>query len=237
MPKHGKRYLEARKLVDRTTLYSPREAIEGVKRTATAKFDETVDLHMRLGVDPRHADQQVRGTVLLPHGTGKMTRILVFAEGEAETLARDAGADYVGTDELVGRIQEGWMEFDAAVAVPQVMGKVGRLGRILGPRGLMPNPKAGTIVQAPDLPRAIQELRQGRIEFRVDRTANLHVAVGKASFSADQLWDNLSTVMDAVVRSRPASLKGQFVRRVTLTSTMGPGFRLDPVAAQALQAA
>ena len=237
MPKHGKRYLEARKLVDRTTLYSPREAIEGVKRTATAKFDETIDLHMRLGVDPRHADQQVRGTVLLPHGTGKMTRILVFAEGEAEILARDAGADYVGTDEWVGRIQEGWMEFDAAVAIPQVMGKVGRLGRILGPRGLMPNPKAGTIVQAPDLPRAIQELRQGRIEFRVDRTANLHVAVGKASFSVDQLWDNLSTVMDAVVRSRPASLKGQFVRRLTLTSTMGPGFRLDPVAAQALQAA
>ena len=237
MPKHGKRYLEAKKLVDRSILYSPREAIEGVKQTAGAKFDETVDLHMRLGVDPRHADQQVRGTVLLPHGTGKTTRILVFAEGEAEILARDAGADYVGTDEWVGRIQEGWMEFDAAVAVPQVMGKVGRLGRILGPRGLMPNPKAGTIVQAPDLPRAIQELRQGRIEFRVDRTANLHVAVGKASFSVDQLWDNLSAVMEAVVRSRPASLKGQFVRRVTLTSTMGPGFHLDPVAAQALQAA
>jgi len=235
MPKHGKKYLEAKKLVDRSKLYSPREAIELVKKTAYANFDETVDLHMRLGVDPRHADQQVRGTVLLPHGTGKKVRILVFAEGEAEKIAREAGADYVGTDELIQQIQGGWLEFDAAVAVPQVMGKVGRLGRILGPRGLMPSPKAGTIVQAEDLPRVIQELRQGRIEFRVDRTANLHIPIGKVSFAADQLLENMAAVMEAVLRARPASLKGQYIRRITLTSTMGPGFRVDPVAAQALK--
>ena len=235
MSKHGKKYVEARKLVDRTKLYSPLEAIQLMKKAAYAKFDETVDLHMRLGIDPRHADQQVRGTVLLPHGTGKRVRILVFAEGEAETIARDGGADYAGTDELIQRIQEGWMEFDAVVAVPQVMGKVGRLGRVLGPRGLMPNPKAGTIVQAQDLPRVLKELRQGRIEFRVDRTANLHLQVGKVSFNDDQLLGNLTTVIDAVMRARPASLRGQYVRRITLTSTMGPGFRIDPLAAQSLE--
>ncbi len=236
MGKHGKRYLEKARLVDRTKDYEPREAVELIKQLSFAKFDETVELHLRTGVDPRHADQQVRGVVTLPAGTGKSVRILVFAEGEAARLAQQAGADYVGTDEYVQKIQEGWLEFDVALAVPQVMGKIGRLGRILGPRGLMPNPKAGTVVQPDDIPATIQQLRQGRVEFRVDRTANLHVPIGKVSFTADQLMANLAAVMEAILRARPSAVKGQYLRRATLTTTMGPGVRLDLAACQNLRA-
>ena len=235
MPKHGKNFRNAIAQVEPLKEYAPQEAMELLLETKFAKFDETVDVHMRLGIDPRHADQQVRGVVLLPHGVGKQVRILVFAEGEAAKIASDAGADYVGTDELVAKIQEGWVEFDAAIAIPQVMGKVGRLGRVLGPRGLMPSPKAGTIVQQDDLPQLINELRLGRVEFRVDKTANMHVPVGKTSFAADKLVENLASLMDAVVRARPASLKGIYIRRLTLTSTMGPAIRLDVAQASALK--
>lgn len=236
MGKHGKKYLEKARLVDRTKDYEPREAIELIKQLSFAKFDETVDLHIRTNVDPRHADQQVRGVVTLPAGTGKSVRILVFAEGEAARLAQQAGAEYVGTDEYVQKIQEGWLDFDVALAVPQVMGKIGRLGRILGPRGLMPNPKAGTVVQPDDIPATIQQLRQGRVEFRVDRTANLHVPIGKVSFTVDQLMANLTAVMEAIIRARPSAVKGQYLRRITLTTTMGPGVRLDLAACQNLRA-
>ena len=199
-----------------------------VKQNAQAKFDETVEVHLRTNLDPRQADQQIRGVVNLPAGTGKRVRILVFAEGDAERMAREAGADYVGSDDLIQKIQnEGWLEFDVAIAVPQVMSKVGRLGRILGTRGLMPNPKAGTIVQPEDLPRVIRETRQGRVEYRLDRTGNVHVPIGKASFSVDQLLENLDALMEAITRARPASLKGAYLRRMTVTSTMGPGVRVD----------
>jgi len=232
MAKHGKHYVAESQKVDRDKLYEPREALELAKETAYAKFDETVEVHMRLGVDPRHADQQVRSVVSLPAGTGKTVRILVFAEGEAAMAAERAGADHVGTDEFVQKITEGWMEFDVALATPAVMGKIGRLGRVLGPRGLMPNPKAGTMVQPDDIPSTIEQLRQGRVEFRVDRLSNLHVPIGKASFTPDQLMANFSALMDAVVRARPASVKGQYIRRVTITTTMGPGIHLDVNAAQ-----
>lgn len=234
MPKHGKRYRQVLQEVDRNRLYEPREALELVKKTANAKFDETVEVHIRLGVDPRHADQQVRDTVLLPHGTGRETRVLVFAEGDAAKAALEAGADYVADDELIKKIQDGWTDFDAAVATPDMMGKVGRLGRILGPRGLMPNPKAGTVVPADDLPRVIRELKAGRVEFRVDRTGNLHVPIGKVSFSTDALYENMAALMEAVKRARPASAKGTYIRKVTVSSTMGPGIKVDPFAAQAM---
>ncbi len=234
MPKHGKRYRQVLQEVDRKRLYEPREALELVKRTANARFDETVEVHIRLGVDPRHADQQVRDTVLLPHGTGRETRVLVFAEGEAAKAALEAGADYVADDELIKKIQGGWTDFDAAVATPDMMGKVGRLGRILGPRGLMPNPKAGTVVPADDLARVIGELRAGRVEFRVDRTGNLHVPIGKVSFSLEALYENMAALMDAVKRARPALAKGTYIRKVTVSSTMGPGIKVDPFAAQAM---
>ena len=237
MPKHGKKYIEAAKLIDRNTYYSPKEACELVLKAKHANFVESVDAHLRLGVDPRHADQQVRGIVLLPHGRGKQVRILVFAEGEAARIATEAGADYVGTDELIAKIQEGWLDFDVAVAVPQVMGKVGRLGRILGARGLMPNPRAGTIVPPDDLPRLIKELRQGRVEFRVDKTANIHVPIGKTSHTAEQLLDNLAALIDAMNRAKPASLKGQYIRRLTLTTTMGPSVKVDVAQAATLQPA
>jgi len=237
MPKHGKKYLEKVAQIDRLKAYMPREAVELVKKSAYAKFDETVELHLRVNVDPRRADQQIRNVVTLPAGTGKTVRIMVFAEGEGARLAQEAGADYVGTDDYVKKIQEGWLEFDVAVATPQVMGKIGRLGRILGARGLMPNPKAGTIGQPEDMPTMIQQLRQGRVEFRVDRTSNLHVPIGKVSFTADQLMENLTTVMEAIVRARPSSVKGVFIRHITLTSTMGPGIRLDPFAAQEMRSA
>jgi large subunit ribosomal protein L1 len=232
MAQHGKKYLEAAAKVDRQNLYSIEEAIKLAKETAIAKFDETVELHMRLGIDPRHSDQQIRTTVILPNGLGKTVRILVFAEGEAARIAQEAGADIVADDEVIARIaNEGWTEFDVALAVPDTMRKIGRLGKVLGRKGLMPNPKGGTLVPPEDLPRAIEEARAGRVEFRNDKTANLHIPIGKASFSEEQLRGNLATVLDAIRRARPASAKGTYMRRVVLTTTMGPGIRIDPNAA------
>jgi large subunit ribosomal protein L1 len=235
MPKHGKKYREAVAKIDRDKVYEPFEALQLVKETSFSKFDGTVEVHIRLGVDPRHAEQQVRDTVMLPHGLGKTVRVLVFAEGDPAREAQQAGADFIADDELIKKIQDGWMDFDAAVATPNMMGTVGRLGKILGPRGLMPNPKAGTVVQEDDLPRVIDELKAGRVEFRVDRTANLHVPIGKASFDANQLLENFSALMDAIKRARPASAKGTYVRKITVTSTMGPGIRVDTAAALALE--
>jgi len=237
MSKRSKNYQEALKQVDRTRYYSPEEAIELAKKTSYVNFDATVEVHMRLGVNPRHADQQVRSVVLLPHGLGKEVRILVFAEGEAEKIAREAGADYVGSDDLVKQIQDGWLDFDVAISIPQMMGKVGRLGRILGPRGLMPNPKAGTIVSAEQLPRVIKEARLGRVEFRIDKTANLHVPIGKVSFPAGKLVDNMAALFEAVKKAKPPSAKGQYVRRITLAATMGPGITLATSQALALEIA
>jgi large subunit ribosomal protein L1 len=237
MAQHGKKFEDAAKQVDRVKQYAPAEAVDLLKQISYTKFNETVEVHIHLGVDPRHADQQVRSTVLLPAGLGKEVRILVFAEGDGARLAEQAEADYVGLDDLVAKIQGGWLEFDMAIATPQVMSKVGRLGRILGTRGLMPNPKAGTIVQPDDLPRAIKEARQGRVEFKVDKTGNLHVPIGKMNFTPQQLMDNLSALMDAVNRAKPSGAKGIYVRRVTLTSTMAPGIRLDTTQATALKPA
>ena len=235
MPKRGKKYEEAAKLVEPGTAYDPAEALALAKQTDFTKFDATVELHLRTGLDPRHADQQVRGVVLLPKGTGKQVRILVFAEGEGERLAREAGADFVGSDDLVEKVNQGWLEFDVAIATPPMMRKVGRLGRVLGPRGLMPSPKAGTIVAEEDLPRVIQETRQGRVEYRVDKTANIHVPIGKTSFSPEDLTENMAAVMEAIVKARPAVLKGTYIRKVTVCSTMGPGIRIDPAAATAMK--
>lgn len=235
MPKRGKNYQEAAKLFDRDQLYSPEEALELAKKTTYTQFDSTVELHLRTGLDPRHADQQVRGVVLLPKGTGKTVRILVFAEGEAEKIARDAGADHVGSDDLVAEVQKGWFDFDVAMATPPMMRKVGRLGRVLGPRGLMPSPKAGTIVSEDDLERVIREARQGRVEYRVDKTANIHVPLGKASFPRESLQENMTAVMEAIVKARPPASKGSYIRRVTIASTMGPGIRVDPMAAMAMK--
>ncbi len=235
MAKHGKKYREAAEKVDRDKSYEPLEALQLVKETSISKFDGTVEVHMRLGVDPRHAEQQVRDTVMLPHGLGKTIRVLVFAEGDPAREATAAGADYIADDELMAKIQGGWMEFDAAVATPNMMGKVGRLGKILGPRGLMPNPKAGTVVQEDDLPRVIDELKAGRVEFRIDRTANLHVPIGKVSFEAKQLYENMAALMESVKRARPPSAKGTYIRKITVTSTMGPGIRVDSAAAQAME--
>lgn len=228
MAKHGRKYLEAAAKVDRTNLYSKQEAVSLLKETVTTKFDPTVELHLRLGVDPRHADQQVRDVVVLPHGLGKEVRILVFAEGEDARLAEEAGADYIADAETIKRIQEGWTDFDVAIAVPAMMGQVGRLGRVLGPRGLMPNPRAGTVAPGEDLPRLIEEAKAGRVEFRVDRTANLHAAFGKASFSEEQLLENLQALLDAIKRARPAATKGAYVRSATLANSMGPGIKVDP---------
>jgi len=235
MSKRGKKYLESAKLVDRTRTYLPEEAIELAKKTSFTSFDATVEVHLRLGVDPRKADQQVRSIALLPHGTGKKRRILVFAEGEAEKIAQEAGADYVGSDDLIQQIQEGWLDFEMAIAIPQMMGKVGRLGKILGPRGLMPNPKAGTLVPAEDLPRLIKEMRSGRVEFRLDKTANMHVPIGKVSFPKENLLDNLAALMEAVLKAKPAGAKGQFIRKITLATTMGPGIKVDVAEARALK--
>lgn len=236
MASHGKKYLAAREKVDSEKLYDPKEAISLAKETSTANFDETVEIHMRLGVDPRHADQQVRDVVVLPHGTGKTVRVVVFAQGEGATLARGANADYVADDEeMLKKIQDGWTDFDVAIATPDMMGKVGRLGRVLGPRGLMPNPKAGTVVQEEDIPRVIEEAKAGRVEFRVDKTSNLHVVIGKASFDEKQLYDNMAALMEAVRKARPAAAKGQYIRKVTLASTMGPGIKVDPIQAQQME--
>lgn len=236
MPKPGKKFLEAAKQVDRTKVFSPTEALALVKQMAFAKFDETVEVHMKMGVDPRHADQQVRSVVLLPHGTGKKVRIMVFAEADAARIALEAGADYVGSDDYIQKIQGGWTDFDVAVATPQIMGKVGRLGKVLGPRGLMPSPKTGTIVQPEDMPRLINELRLGRVEFRVDKTANLHVPIGRVSFTPEQLYDNMTALMEAVVKAKPTGAKGQYIRKVYVSSTMGPGIKVDNMAAEMMRA-
>lgn len=239
MAKRGKRYLEVAKEVVRTKSYSPAEAIELVRKSSPVNFDATVEVHLRLGVDSRHADQQVRGVVLLPHGTGKKVRVLVFAEGEAEKIAQEAGADYVGGDELIEKIEKGWLDFDIAIAAQgEVMAKVAkRLGKVLGPRGLMPNPKAGTVVPAEDIPRVIKEFRLGRVEFKIDKTANLHVPIGKASFEAEKLLDNLASLMEAIIQAKPSGAKGQYIKKVVLTSTMGPGVKVDLPQALTLRAA
>ncbi len=227
MANHGKKYREAVKLVDKTRTYHPREAIDLAKKASYATFDETVELHLRMGVDPRHADQQVRGVALLPNGLGRQVRVLVFTQGEGVRLAEEAGADYVGGDELIAKIQEGWLDFDIAIATPDMMGKVGRLGPIIGRRGLMPNPRSGTVVAAADLPRAVGDARKGRVEFRLDRTAIIHVPIGKLSFPEDKLLENLATLVDTVVKARPSGAKGQYIRGASLTTTMGPGMKLD----------
>lgn len=227
MAGHGKRFLTALKEVDRNKEYTVADGVKLAKELAKAKFDETVELHFRLGIDPRHSDQQVRSTVLLPHGLGKTVRIIVFAEGEEARAAEAAGADLIGDDETINRIQnENWLEFDAALATPNMMKKLSRVARVLGPRGLMPNPKAGTVVPADDLERAVNELKAGRVEFRNDKTGNLHVPVGKASFELDKLIENAQAVVDAVERVKPSGVKGIYVRRLTICSTMGPGVRL-----------
>jgi large subunit ribosomal protein L1 len=225
MPQHGKRYQELAKLVDRTRAYEPAEAMTLLKDTATVKFDPSVEAHIRLGVDPRHADQMVRGTVVLPHGVGKAVRVVVFAQGDKGQEALRAGADEVGGEDLVKRIEAGWLEFDVALAAPDMMGMVGRLGRILGRRGLMPNPKSGTITF--DLDRAVREVKGGRVEFKVDKGGIIHVPFGKASFEPEQLVDNLAALVDAVNRARPSAAKGQYFRNLTVASTMGPGIRVD----------
>ena len=224
--KHGKKYTEAAKLVDRATFYEPNDAIALVKKTATAKFDETIEVHIRTGCDGRHADQQIRGAVVLPHGTGKKVRILVFAKDAKAEEAKAAGADFVGGDELIPKIQnENWFEFDVVVATPDMMGVVGRLGRVLGPKGLMPNPKAGTVTM--DVAKAVQEIKAGKIEYRLDKANIIHVPVGKASFSEDQLKHNFNTLMDAINKAKPSSAKGQYLKSVVLATTMGPGVKVN----------
>ncbi len=224
--KRGKKYLESLKLVDRTRLYEPVEAMDLVQKAAPAKFDETVEAHIKLGVDSRHADQQVRGAVVLPHGTGKTVRVLVFAKGDKATEAEQNGADYVGSEDLVNKIQkENWFEFDVVVATPDMMGVVGRLGRVLGPKGLMPNPKAGTVTM--DIAKAIADIKAGKIEYRLDKTNIIHCPIGKVSFGTEKLHDNFHTLIDAVVKAKPSAAKGQYLRSVTVTSTMGPGIKIN----------
>ena len=227
MAKQGKHHQEALKAVDRNRNYTPDEAVDLAKETARAKFDETLEIHLRTGSDPRHADQLIRGVALLPHGLGKEVRVLVFATGEAATAARQAGADHVGDDDVIQRIEGGWLEFDVAIATPDMMGKIGRLGRVLGRRGLMPNPRAGTVVQPQDFGRAVQEAKQGRIEFRLDRSGIIHAPLGKVSFEKQMLMENMNSLVDTVVRARPSAVKGQFIRTAYITTTMGPSIRLD----------
>jgi large subunit ribosomal protein L1 len=231
---HGKKYREVAQLVEPDKLYKLDEAISLLKKTSYVKFDPTVELHFRLGIDPRHADQQIRSTASLPNGTGKVIRILVFTQGEGETLARQAGADFVGSDELIRQIEGGWTDFDIAIATPEQMAKVGRLGKILGRRGLMPNPKSGTIAQPADLPRVIQDVRRGKVEFRNDKTGLVHVGIGKLSFTEQQIRENVVSLIDGIVRNKPTGAKGVYVQSITLTSTMAPGIRLDvnPVLAE-----
>ncbi len=237
MAKHGKKYLAAAAKVDFDKNYDPREAVKLVKETSYVKFDATVEVHMRMGLDPRQADQQVRDVVVLPHGLGKTVRVLVFAQGDGATNARNAGADVVADDdETLNKIQGGWLDFDVAIATPDMMGKVGRLGRVLGPRGLMPNPKAGTVVGPEDIGRAVQESKAGRVEFRLDKTANIHVSIGKASFNEQKLYENFSALMDAIKKARPAAAKGNYIRHLTMTSTMGPGVKVDVNLAQSMEA-
>ena len=230
MAKHGKKYTQAAARVEIEKLYEPLQALTLARETSYTKFDGTIEVHIRLGVDPRHAEQQVRDTVLLPHGLGKSVRVIAFTEGEGARVAQEAGADIIGDDAVINKIKDGWIEFDAAVATPEMMGKIGKsgLGKVLGPRGLMPNPKAGTVVPAGDLPRVIKELKAGRVEFRVDKTANLHVPIGKASFPAQNLTDNFTALMEAVKKAKPPASKGTYLRKITVTSTMGPGIKIDP---------
>ena len=224
--KHGKKYLEAAKAIDRAALYDTADAVALVKKTATAKFDETIEAHIRTGCDGRHADQQIRGAVVLPHGTGKKVRVLVFAKGDKVAEAEEAGAEFVGGEELIPKIQnENWFDFDVVVATPDMMGVVGRLGRVLGPKGLMPNPKAGTVTM--DVKKAVADIKAGKIEYRLDKTNIIHVPIGKASFSEEQLADNFQTLIDAINKAKPSTLKGQYLKSVTLTSTMGPGVKLN----------
>jgi len=230
MPKHGKKYAEALKLIEKNKLYDPEEAVEFVKQTASAKFAETVAVAVRLGVDPKHADQQVRGAVVLPHGTGKTKRVLVFATGEKAKEAETAGADFVGAEDLVERIQGGWADFDVAVATPDMMGMVGKLGKILGPRGLMPNPKVGTVTM--DITRAIGEIKAGKIEYRTDKAGNIHAPIGKVSFDSDKLAGNCYTLIDTLSQVKPAAAKGQYLRSITISTTMGPGVKVNPLKAQ-----
>ena len=236
MAKHGKKYLAALAKVDIDKSYDPHEAVKLVKETSYAKFDATVEVHMRMGLDPRQADQQIRDVVVLPHGLGKAVRVLVFAQGDGATNARNAGADTVADDdETLSKIQGGWLDFDVAIATPDMMGKVGRLGRVLGPRGLMPNPKAGTVVNPEDMGRAVTEAKAGRVEFRLDKTANIHVSIGKASFDEQKLYENFSALMEAIMKARPAAAKGNFIRHISMTSTMGPGIKVDINVAQSLE--
>lgn len=233
MASHGKKYLAAREKIDRDKLYEPLAAVKLLKEIGYVSFDETVEVHIRTALDPRQADQQVRDVVVLPHGLGKSVTVVVFAQGDAAEAAREAGADYVvDSEEMVNKIQGGWTDFDVAIATPDQMGTVGRLGRVLGPRGLMPNPKAGTVVQGDNMASAIKEAKAGRIEFRLDKTANIHVPIGKLSFTAEQLNDNLAAFMIALRQARPAGAKGNFIRRVTVTGTMSPGIKVDPYAAE-----
>ena len=227
MVKHGKRYNLATDAIEEGKNYSSTEAVSLAKKCATAKFDETVELHMKTGADPRHADQMVRGVALLPHGVGKQLRTIVFCQGDAIESAKEAGADRVGNDDLIKEIEGGWLDFDVSIATPDMMGKVGKLGRILGRRGLMPNPRTGTVVQSEDIGRAVEEAKKGRVEFRLDKTAIIHVPIGKASFDEQQLLDNLSSLVDTIMRSRPSGVKGQFIRSAYLTTTMGPSVSLD----------
>ena len=225
--KHGKKYVDAAKLVDKSKLYEPGEALETVIKTSTAKFDETVELHVKLGVDSRHADQQVRGAVVLPNGTGKNVRVLAICKGANEELAKEAGADFVGAEDMTQKIQqENWMDFDVLITTPDCMGLVGRLGRILGPRGLMPNPKAGTVT--PDIAKAVKEAKAGKIEYRLDKTNIIHCPIGKASFGAEKIGENFDTLMEAIVKAKPAAAKGQYIRSVAIVSTMGPSVRISP---------
>ncbi len=236
MPRRGKKYLEAIQKVDRNKLYSPKEALELAKEVSYANFDATVELHLNMGLDPRRSDQQIRGVVRLPHGLGKPVRVVAFVTPDLEKVAKEAGADYViSDDEGIKKIQNGWTDFDVSIAVPQMMPKVGRLGRILGRRGLMPNPKTGTVVQPDDLPRAIQEAKAGRVEYRLDRTGNIHVPLGKVSFPTEHLLENMAAVMEAIRRAKPSAAKGTYVKRVTVAPSMGPGIKVDPVEALAME--
>ena len=235
MAKLKKRLSEATTKVEKDRNYEPEEAINLVKQTATANFDETVEIHLRTGADPRHADQQLRGVALLPNGLGRPVRVLVFAQGDAARAARETGADYVGDDDVIQQIDGGWVEFDIAIATPDMMGKIGRLGRVLGRRGLMPNPRTGTVVQAEDIGRAVDEAKRGRVEVRMDRTAIIHAPIGKASFESEKLYENLSSLMEMVTRSRPAAVKGQFIRSAYMTSSMGPSIPLDLASLTALR--
>jgi large subunit ribosomal protein L1 len=227
MTKHGKKYRASLELIDHTRTYSPEEAVDLAKKSSYVAFDETVELHLRTNADPRHADQMIRGATVLPHGLGKTTRVLVFAQGDGARRAESAGADHVGGEELVAKIENGWLEFDVVLATPDLMSKIGKLGRVLGRKGLMPNPRTGTVVQSEDLPRAIEEAKKGRVEFRLDRTSVIHVTIGKVSFSEDALKENLATLVSTIIRQRPSGVKGEFIRSAYLTTAMGPSIKLD----------